>query len=421
MSSSRAARRIAPWLVLLVLIAAPGLAAAGSSVPPPTPVPVPGGGTSPSPFPTALATPSPSTEPPTLHAASAALIDVDSGQVLFQQAGRAHRPIASLTKIMTALLVLQRSDPQEPVVVGADAAVPRQTVGVSQLGLREGERITVEELLYALLLQSANDAAVALADHVAGSVDAFVAAMDARARRMGLRDTRFASPNGLDDAGYSSAIDLARLTRVALRQPLFAKVVATKFHDIPGPGRGVRRVQNRNVLLWLYPGASGVKTGYTSAAGFCVVAAAERDGLRLVAVVLGEPGEPFSDAAALLDFGFTSFEHRALVTGRTGMGTVRIDGREVDVSTARGLSGLVPTDAPLRRRIVVDPGVRFPPLVGDRVGTLQIWAGDLRLGNVPLLATRVPPPPPPDPGPWWRRGAGSVARAVAGILSALFD
>jgi D-alanyl-D-alanine carboxypeptidase (penicillin-binding protein 5/6) len=405
--------------LLLVLTATPALAAPSSTVPPPTPVPVPGGGTSPSPFPTVLDTPSPSAIAPEIRAPSAVLVDLDTGQVLFDKDGRQRRPIASLTKIMTALLVLRRTQPQDLVTVSADAAEPER-VGVAQLGLQEGETITVEQLLYALLLQSANDAAVALAEHVSGSVDGFVSAMNATARRLGLRDTRYASPNGLDDTGYSSALDLARLARVAYREPLFAGVVATRFHEIPAPQGSPRVVQNRNALLWLYPGAIGVKTGYTSAAGFCLVAAAAREGLRLATVVLGEPGDPFSDAATLLDFGFAAFERRRLVTAGEPLDPVEVDGRPVQVSAGASMEGLVPADAEIRRIVKVRPGAAFPPARGEPIGALSVWADDLRLGAVPLVVVDVPPPPPPELGPWWRRAGSAVVRAVGRLLGGLF-
>ncbi|MFB3739100.1 MAG: D-alanyl-D-alanine carboxypeptidase family protein [Candidatus Velamenicoccus archaeovorus] len=418
------ASRLLALGVLLALASAsvatsPALAAPSSTVPPPTPVPIPGGGTSPSPFPTALATPPPSATAPEIGAASAALVDLDSGQVLFEQDGHERRPIASLTKIMTALLVLRRTQPSDVVTVSEDAVEPVRA-GIAQLGLRAGETITVEQLLYALLLQSANDAAVALADHVSGSVDAFVAAMNARARRLGLRDTRFASPNGLDDSGYSTALDLARLTRVVERDPLFAQVVSTRFHEIPAPQGPPRVVQNRNALLWLYPGAVGVKTGYTSAAGFCVVAAAEREGLRLVAVVLGEPGEPFSDAAELLDFGFAAFERRPLVQAGERFAAVEVDGRPVQVAAGAGLVGLVPVDADIRRIVRMASGAAFPPARGARIGAVVVFADDLRLGTVPLVVTEVPPPPPPDAGPWWRRAGSALVRAVGRLFAGLF-
>ena len=260
---------------LFVLLPAAGLALPGQT-PPPTPVPVPGGGTSPSPFPATLRTPAPSNQPPSIAARSAVLADLDTGRVLWGKEAEESRPIASITKIMTAVIVIQRSDPTDVVTVGPDVEAPSRSAGVSELGLVQGERISVQDLLYALLLQSANDAAVALADHVSGSVEGFVADMNAEAGRLHLRDTRFASPNGLDDTGYSSARDLAALTRAAFESPLFASIVATKFHTIPAPSGSPRMIQNRNVLLWLYPGAVGVKTGFTTPARFCVVAAATR-------------------------------------------------------------------------------------------------------------------------------------------------
>ena len=388
--------------------------------PPPTPVPVPGGGTSPSPFPTRLVTPSPSTQPPKLSARAAMLADLDTGQVLYQQDADARRPIASLTKIMTALLAIRRTDPREVVTVSPDAAAPHRTVGMSELGLLPGERITVENLLYALLLQSANDAADVLAEHVSGSVEAFVEAMNAEAARLGMRDTRFASPSGLDDDGYSTARDLVTLTRAAFDSPLFARIVRTQFHEIPSPSGVPRIVQNRNVLLWLYPGALGVKTGFTSAAGFCLVGAATRDGVRLVAVVLGEPREPFSDAAALLDYGFTTFHRVRLATEGQSVGSVAIGGRRVPVRAGASRWALAPIDAPVRRRVVAEPGVAFPPAVGERVGVLVVSTPNGTLGRVPVVVGSVPGPPEPAPGPWWWRAGSTVAHAVASLLAAVF-
>ncbi len=329
-SRTPAIRRTLPLLIPLALALALPFAAFAQSVqtPPPTMVPVPGGGVSPSPFPTVLHTPAPSTQAPRIGAAAAVLADLDTGQVLFAQNADQRRPIASLTKIMTALLVLQRTKPSDVVVVSAQVADPAPVPGVSNLGLEPGERISIEQLLYALILQSANDAAVALAERASGSVPAFVDAMNGAARALGARDTRFESPNGLDDDGFSTAADILTITRAAYEEPLFAKIAATKVHEVPPPQPGgtPRVIQNRNVLLWLYPGAIGAKTGFTSAAGYCVVGVAERDGLRLVSVVLGDTSEPFSDAAALLNYGFDGFERRLLVEEGEPFGTVPIQG-----------------------------------------------------------------------------------------------
>ncbi|MGH2661066.1 MAG: D-alanyl-D-alanine carboxypeptidase family protein [Actinomycetota bacterium] len=423
MRKARGARRrgAAALLALLALpVALPAIGLAQSlEPPPPTLVPVPGGGTSPSPFPTALRTPGPSRQPPQIRAASAILADLGTGQALYESDPDQRRPIASVTKIMTALLVLERTDPANVVTVSPEAAAGRTGTGISQLGLVAGERITVEDLLYALILQSANDAAIALAEHVSGTVEAFVAGMNEHASRLGLRNTRFASPNGLDNTGFSSARDLVTMTRAAFAHPLFETIVATRFREIPSPSGPSRVIQNRNVLLWLYPGAIGGKTGFTTPAGFCLVAAAERDGVRLVAVVLGEPGEPFSDAAALLDHGFAAFELRELVREGRPFGAVPIAGREVQVVAGVSLSALVAVDAVVRRRVTLRPGVTFPPEAGETVGFVTVSTPDMSMGRVPLVVADVPGPPPAEPGPWWRRAGSAVLEAVSSVLSAL--
>jgi len=394
--------------------------AAPVETPPPTPVPPFG---SPSPFVSRLATPSPAAEPPRVSAPSAVLADLDTGQVLFEQGGRIRRPIASLTKIMTALLVLERARLGDEVVVSELPASPDGNLGLSELGLEPGERISVGDLLYALLLQSANDAALALAEHVAGSVDRFVRLMNLRARRLGMRGTAFRSPSGLDDRGTSTALDLVRLTRAAYRDPRFARIVAQRFHEIPAPGGGIRRIQNRNVLLWLYPGAVGVKTGYTGAAGYCVVAVAERDGLRLVAVVLGAstPASAFSDAAALLDHGFFAYERRVLVRVGEPFGWVDLVGGRVPVAAGASLEALVPEAAGSgpTSSVRVDPTAAFPPRRGERVGTVVFRLPGMTLGSVPLVVADVPPPPPPPAGSWWGRALAAVVDGILGVLGAL--
>jgi D-alanyl-D-alanine carboxypeptidase (penicillin-binding protein 5/6) len=196
--------------------------------------------------------------------------------------------------------------------------------------------------------------------------------------------------------------------------------VRTQSREIPSQSGVSRTVQNRNVLLWLYPGAIGVKTGFTSAAGFCVVGAAERDGVRLVAVVLGEPGEPFSDAATLLDYGFSAFERRQLVTEGEPLGTITIAGRPVRVAAERSAAVLVPAGAKTHLHIIAMDGVLFPPPKGERVGVLSVTSGSERLARVPLVVASVPGPPAPESGPWWRRAGGAVVHAVGSLLGAIF-
>lgn len=422
-------QRHRPWRVALVVIAAivfqalvVGLAGAQlTSGPPPTPVPPDG---SLSPFPQVLHTPSDAMAPPEVSAASATLATLDDGQVLYAKEPDTQRPIASLTKIMTGLLTLERSDPADVVTVAPDAVVPEAgREGVSTLGVQAGERISVGDLLYALLLQSANDAAVALADHVAGSEPRFVKMMNARARAIGMRHTRFRSPNGLDDRGFSTARDLVTLTRGAMALPGFASIVATEFHTVPAPEGPARDIQNRNALLWLYPGATGVKTGFTSRAGYCVVATAERDGRRLVAVILGGGSDVFSQAAELLNYGFAAFTQHTFVTAGGSNGVVALPGGSVAVEAAAGLEALVPTASleAIDEQVVTDPRAAYPPAPGERVASLKVTIPGLTIGRVPLVVSSVPAPPPIDDRPWWERAAAAVLEAIRSGVRAATD
>jgi serine-type D-Ala-D-Ala carboxypeptidase (penicillin-binding protein 5/6) len=363
--------------------------------PPPTPVPPFG---SPSPYPTALNTPPPSPRPPKLDVAAAALVDIDSGQVLYQRNGRGRRAVASLTKIMTALLVLEATDPGEKVVTSEFAAAQEG----AELGLRPGEVQPVRQLLYALMLQSANDAAVALAEHVGGSVGGFVRDMNREVRRLGLQRTRFASPNGLDDTGLSTALDLAEITRAAYELPVFGDVVKTKSRTIDAPQGDPRHIQSRNALLWLYPGTTGVKTGYTAAAGFCIVAAARREGLRLMAVVLGSPDEAYSDGAALLSYGFEAFQNAEAVTAGEEVGAVEVEGLRVPVAAGRSLNLLMPSGTNPEPRVRAAASLTLPIEEGERVGTVALQGPDGTVyGRVPAISlTDVRRPPPPEI-PWW--------------------
>ena len=246
-----------------------------------------------------------------LSACRAAVLDADTGEVCFARNASEHALIASTTKIMTGLLITEDCDPDAVVTV------PQEAVGIegSSLYLKAGEQLTVRALLYGLLLHSGNDAAVALALAHSGSVGAFVEAMNGRARELGLRDTHFTNPNGLDaPEHYSTALDLARLTRAALQVPAFAEVVATRQITIEG-----RSFTNHNRLLWSLDGAIGVKTGYTRAAGRTLVSAVERNGRRLIAVTLCAPDD-WQDHACLYDEAFAAFSEREVRRKRCAYG-----------------------------------------------------------------------------------------------------
>jgi serine-type D-Ala-D-Ala carboxypeptidase (penicillin-binding protein 5/6) len=240
------------------------------------------------------------TRPPKVGARSILVLNFDTGAILYAKGAGVHRPIASLTKIMTAMVVLHRTRPKEVVTTSALAANQEPT----SLGLRPGDRLDVHNALYALMLHSSNDVAVALAEHVSGSVRAFDSLMTMQGIDIGLTDTWFASPSGLDDDGYSTARDLATLTHWAYGSPEFASIVATRSYPIRLPWGKRVWLRNLNDLLFDYPGTLGVKTGYTSKSHWSLVAVAKRGHVRVLVVLLADPKEPFRDGAALLDWAF---------------------------------------------------------------------------------------------------------------------
>jgi D-alanyl-D-alanine carboxypeptidase (penicillin-binding protein 5/6) len=231
------------------------------------------------------------------------LIDARTGTVLWARYPHRRLPIASTTKIMTAILALERIAPRALVTV--DGSVPR--VAPFRDGLRAGERVEAWKLFYGLLLYSGNDDALALAIASAGSRGAFLALMNQKARTLGMRDTHFTSPSGVIDKGnYASAWDLAALSRYAMRNPRFRAVVRTRTRHIPWAAPTFSKIYvNHNHLLGSFPGADGIKTGWTTVARHCLVASATRNGIRLIAVVLVSP-DADRDARRLLTMGFSS-------------------------------------------------------------------------------------------------------------------
>jgi serine-type D-Ala-D-Ala carboxypeptidase (penicillin-binding protein 5/6) len=418
---ARGAVAVLPLLVVLAQVSAFG-SLAPQAKPPPTPVPPNG---SPSPFVSTLSTPRDPIPAPSVEASAAVLVDLDAGQVLFRKAPDQARPVASLTKLMTALLVLEkeRGRLDRMVRVHPDAVFGRNDYGGgSTLGLRSGEHVSVRDLLAGLLLGSANDAAEALAIDGSGSVSAFVRRMNARAKALGMSRTRFASPHGLDDRGSSSAADLVLLLRVASRDATFRDLVGRKLALLRSGSARPRKIQNRNVMLWLYPGATGVKTGFTAGSGFCLIATARRGDRDLAAVVLGGRDEVFSDAAALLNHGFAAYERRMLVEEDEPLGSVRVRGGEVPVVAGAGLDALVWVEASgaTERSLKTSPAAAYPPPAGSVVGTLRVTASGGTLGRVPIVAADLGVPEEPA-GPWWGRAAEAVSGAVTAVVTALLD
>jgi D-alanyl-D-alanine carboxypeptidase (penicillin-binding protein 5/6) len=243
------------------------------------------------------------TRPPSVGAKAALVIDLDSGQTLYAKRPNQPLPPASTAKLMTALLTVQRAGLDERVTISPRAAA---TPG-SRMGLAAGETMTVRDLLFGLLLPSGNDAAVALAEHVAGDQAAFVRLMNETGAALGLQHTVFANAHGLDDAAQvSTAADLALLARAVFAYPLLAQIVATPTAQVAG-----RRLTNTNELLGAYRGADGVKTGTTDGAGECLVASVMRNGHRLLVVILGST-DRYADARALLDYATAGWQWQSV-------------------------------------------------------------------------------------------------------------
>jgi D-alanyl-D-alanine carboxypeptidase (penicillin-binding protein 5/6) len=360
-----------------------------------------------------------------VEASAAVLVDLGAGQVLFRRAPDQARPVASLTKLMTALLVLEKEKGRldRTLRVHPDAVFGRNDYGVgSTLGLRAGEPVSVRDLLAGLLLGSANDAAEALAIDGSGSVSAFVKRMNARAKALGMSRTRFASPHGLDDRGRSSAADLVLLLRAALRDATFRDLVGRRLVVVRSGSARPRKIQNRNVMLWLYPGATGVKTGFTAGSGFCLIATARRGDRELAAVVLGGRDEVFSDAAALFNHGFAAYERRTLVVEGEPLGSVRVRGGHVPIVAGAGLDALVWIEASgaTERFLKTSPAAAYPPPAGSVLGTLRLTASGDTLGRVPIVAADLGVPEEPA-GPWWGRAAEAVSGAVTAVVTGLLD
>jgi D-alanyl-D-alanine carboxypeptidase len=254
--------------------------------------------------------------PPVLHGRSASVLDMSSGAILWAENGRLRLPMASTTKLMTALVALGLTGDRTDLTMVVPPEV-RQAYG-ELLYLRPGDQYTFLELLEGMLLPSANDAAIAIAVDSAGSLPRFVSLMNAKAQALGLADTHFANPDGLEDPDhYSSADDLAVLGMAAMEDPVIRSIVRMPSATIPWPDHGgTRVVSNINALLAYYPGATGIKTGYTSEALNVVVGSATRDGQSVVAVVMGEPPGPlWRDEENLLSYGLALAAQRNAATG----------------------------------------------------------------------------------------------------------
>jgi D-alanyl-D-alanine carboxypeptidase len=334
----------------------------------------------------ALATPALAALPP-VHARAYLVEDGETGQVLAQYHQRARVPIASLTKLMTVLLTLERVKPSAVVSVAPGAAA----VGESSIGLRAGERMTVRDLLEGALIQSANDAADALAYYVGkGSETRFVAMMNARARQLGLHDTHYARPDGLDAVGHvSSAKDVTMLARLLMRHQIVRSIVRRERATIAGG----RILHTWNDLLGTFPGVFGVKTGHTSAAGWNEVASVDRGGAVVYGTILGSPdrGTRNADLTALLRWALSRYRRIPVLQARHVYAKVEVGyGRSpVGLVPAAGLVRAIRIDQPVVERVVAKSAAPLPVLRGEPLGEIRIYQGPRLLVRRPLVAERT--------------------------------
>jgi D-alanyl-D-alanine carboxypeptidase (penicillin-binding protein 5/6) len=354
---------------------------------------------------------------PRLSARSALLVEASTGTPVFERAALRIRPIASTTKLMTALVTLQRARLSDVLTVPRYSAIASE----SQLGLKPGERLRVADLLRALLLPSAGDAAETLAVGVAGSRPAFVRAMNREARRLRLFHTHYTTPVGLDDPrNYSNAFDLVRLTRV-LRRYAWVRRVVDEPRAMLQSGAHPRVVVNRNTLVRLVPWVDGVKTGHTNAAGYVLVGSGTRRGVTWISVVLGTPSEAARDAdtLALLRYGIANFAlthpvHRNQVVARAAV--AGRPGERVALVADRTFTGVARRGSAPRLVVQAPRTLAGPRAARSRVGTVEVRTGGRVVARVRLLTDRMIPPPL---APLGARGAGEETVTLVLVVALL--
>lgn len=321
-----------------------------------------------------------------VSAQSAILIELTSGDVIYEKNAYVRLPMASTTKIMTAITALENADTSKKIKVSEKAC----GVEGSSIYLKAGEELTLEELLYALMLESANDAAAAIAVGISGSIDSFAELMNKTAAKIGLEDSHFTNPHGLDDdAHYTTAADLAKLTAYALGNNEFRKIVSTYKTQIPmNNGNGVRVLVNHNKLLRLSDDIIGVKTGFTKHSGRCLVSAAERDGVCVIAVTLNAPDD-WRDHQAMIEEGFSQFS--SVTVAEEGEIEVKIpctgvaDGYVTAVNK-ESLTLCLRKGSEYEQVIEAERLIIPPIAEGDILGRAVFYSNGTEIGEIPLYS-----------------------------------
>ncbi|TCT15012.1 D-alanyl-D-alanine carboxypeptidase (penicillin-binding protein 5/6) [Natranaerovirga pectinivora] len=329
-----------------------------------------------------------------LHALAAILMDGDNGRVLWEHNGTEQRAMASTTKIMTTMIVLEYGNLEDEVEVSKRAS---QAPDV-QLHIREGEKYRLGDLLYALMLESSNDVAIAIAEHVGGSVEEFAQMMTEKAKDVGAHNTSFKTPNGLDAEGhYSTAYDLAIIAKYALENEQFREIIRTRnkqFYELTNNRHF--HVYNKNAFLDQMNGAIGVKTGFTNQAGYCFVGAVERDGKLFISVVLGS-GWPYNrqykwqDTQKIMNYALDNYEYQKVVEGKINLDPVEvIDGKvkDVPIELYGGEVGLLLNDNEVVRKDISIPEYLDAPIQDNvTVGYLSVYIDDELYTMLPIKTT----------------------------------
>lgn len=319
-----------------------------------------------------------------LSAASAVLIEAETGTVLYESNAYEQRAMASTTKIMTAILTIEAGDLDREFTVDSYAIMVEGTT----MGLKQGDRVSRRDLLYGILLPSGNDAANAAAVSVSGSTGAFVELMNAKAEELGLENTHFVTPSGLDAKGhYTTAYDLAMLTSYAMKNEVFREIVCCKSAKVEfGNPPYQRTLYNSNKMLRLYEGAIGVKTGFTDNARRCLVSAAERDGVTLIAVTLNA-GDDWNDHTKMLDYGFTKVKSYPLDVKYDGRVAVAGTGQSTGVYAQPAEIALTAEQCgKLTRRVLLPNMVYGEVKAGQQIGELEYLLDGEVVRTLPLLA-----------------------------------
>lgn len=321
-----------------------------------------------------------------LSAKSACVIAADSCQVVYEKDSNLKLPMASTTKMMTALVAAESDRWNDIVTVSENA----QNQEGSKIYLTAGERIAMSDLVYGLLLNSGNDAAVAIAEHISGSCDEFAKLMNIKAKELGAVNTSFKNPNGLDEEGhYSTAYDLALIGRAVLLNDTLAKIVSTKEAKIENSTGTVIYLKNHNKLLWRYEGMEGIKTGYTKRSGRCLVTSATRDDVRLVAVTLNAPDD-WKDHTNMLDYGFSVCSDEEVVKKGDTLGEISVDGEMVELISGSDLTAVAVNGVVSDFDVVVHKpeSLSAPVSKNEQVGVARLWQNGYMTGESSLYTNR---------------------------------